>query len=97
LTLESSVVPCTVVEVRVPSGFERRHGNWDWVELLGALTTTRRDLVGASVGSELPVTVVDRLPPSASVVPPSTTWVGTSHTGPDRTVLAIGAAGAQGS
>jgi hypothetical protein len=87
--LASSTVPWTVVLARLPSGSERRHENRD--RPLGSLTTTRGLL------DDPPVTVVERLSPSASVAPPSTTWVGTSQRGPGFTLLEIGAAGAQGS
>jgi hypothetical protein len=89
LTLVSSTVPWTVVLARLPSGSERRHEYRD--PPLGSLTTTFGLL------DDPPVTVVERLASSASVVPPSTTCVGTSQMGPGLTLLEIGAAGAHGS
>jgi hypothetical protein len=89
LTFASSMVPWTVVLARLPSGSERRQEDRD--PPLGSLTTTR------GLVDDPPVTVVARLEPSAKVVPPSTTWVGTSQTGPDFTLLDIGVAGAHGS
>jgi len=88
LTDESLTVPWTLVVARLPSGSERLHGPRDGS--LGSLTTTRGVLL-----ADAPLTTVERLDPSASLVPPSTTWVGTSQTGPVRTVLGTGVAGAQ--
>jgi hypothetical protein len=90
LTAESLVVPETLIVGEVPSGSERRHDDDAREDSLGSLTTTRDDVLGVA-----PVTTVERLDPSASLVPPSTTWVGTSQTGPVCTVLGTGVAGGQ--
>jgi len=90
LTDGSLIAPCTLVVAGLPSGSERRHESREGE--LGSLTTTRDELDG-----DAPLTTVERLDPSASLVPPSTTWVGTSQTDPDRTALGIGVPGAQGS
>src|SRR5262249_19676645 len=89
LTLVSSTVPWTVVLARLPSESERRQAKRE--RPLGSLTTTR------GLVDEPPETVVARDDPSARVVPPSTTWVGTSQMGPGFTLLLIGADGAHGS
>lgn len=88
LTAASLVVPETLVVAKLPSGSDRRQELRDGS--LGSLTTTR-----GAVGRP-PLMIVERLEPSATLVSPSTTWVGTSQTAPDRTVLGIGEAGAHG-
>jgi hypothetical protein len=89
LTDESLIDPWTLVVATLPSGSERFQEMRDGS--LGSLTTTREDWLG-----DAPLTTVERLDdPSASLVPPSTTWVGTSHTGPVRTALGTGVAGTQ--
>jgi hypothetical protein len=65
--------PSTVVVATLASGSLLRQEKGDG--FLGSLTTTR-------VGVFEPITLVDRLDESLSVVPPSTTCVGTSHTDP---------------
>jgi hypothetical protein len=85
---ESLTVPCTLVFVGLPSGSDRFHATF--VGSLGSLTTTLDELVETA-----PLTVVERLDPSASFGPPSTTSTGTSQTGPDRTVLGTGSTGGQ--
>jgi hypothetical protein len=88
---ESLTVPCTLVVVGLPSGSDRFHATFVGCSL-GSLTTTRDELFETA-----PLTVVERLDPSASFGPPSTTSTGTSQTGPDRTVLGTGAPGGQAS
>ena len=83
----SSAVPSTLVVATLLSGSLRRHEKG--VGLLGWLTTTR-------VGLRDPVTVVERFDESETVVPPSTLWVGTSHTDPYCTLLGAGEHGEHG-
>jgi hypothetical protein len=90
LTAGSLTVPETVVAAKLPSGSDRRHDDDAREDSLGSLTTTRDDVPGVA-----PLTTVERLEPLASLVPPSTTCVGTSQTGPVCTVLGKGVAGGQ--
>ena len=87
---ESLIVPFTLVVVTPPSGSDRFHATF--AGSLGSLTTTRDELLETA-----PLTIVERFDPSASLVPPSTTSVGTSQTAPERTVLGTGAAGGHAS
>jgi hypothetical protein len=88
-TFASSSEPETLVCARPSESDRRQEENRD--ELSGLLTTTRGDLDCP------PATVVERLGPSDTVVPLSTTEVCGSHNGAERTVLETGVPGAQGS
>jgi hypothetical protein len=89
LTFASSSEPCTLVVARLSVSVRRQDENR--AELPGSLTTMRGDLDCP------PVTVVERVAPSESVVPPSTVAAGVSHNGLERTVLVTGVPGAHGS